>query len=176
MSKTRLWVMWGLVIITLLSGCRTRSRSASRYSNQLSIEIHLLEGDDASAPAQNSMIERPWSSDRKWQPKRSQMWLNLQVTSQNKGRHLPHGSFRVEEHAGMVWPESDQPGEPIYLSFESDLGTVQFSGETNEAGASGQVQVDVIPNRSLYLKKPSVKYHHWNWPCLWSAEESTPQN
>ncbi|NQV36060.1 MAG: hypothetical protein HQ515_25440 [Phycisphaeraceae bacterium] len=153
MSKTRAWVMWGLVIITLLSGCRTRSRNASGYSNQLSIKIDLLEGDDASAPAQNSVIERPWSSDHKWRPKRSHMWLNLQVMSENKSRHLPHGSFRVEEHAGMVWPKSDQPDEPIYLSFESDLGTVQFSGETDETGASGQVQVDVNSKQISLLEE-----------------------
>ncbi len=153
MSKTRLWVMWGLVIITLLSGCRARRRNSSQYSNQLSITLHLPEGDSWSLTAQDSMIERPWFSNRKWRPKQSHMWLNLQVKSGNKSRHLPHGSFRVEAHDGMVWPESDQPGEPIYLSFESNLGTVQFSGETNETGASGQVQVGVNAKQISLLEE-----------------------
>lgn len=152
MSQTRTLVLYSLVILTLLSGCRARRRNSSRYSNQLYMTLHLPEGDSRSL-TQDSVIERPWSSDRKWQPKRSGMWLNLQVKSDNKSRHLPHGGFRVEAHDDMVWPESDQPGEPIYLSFESDLGTVQFSGETEGTGASGQVQVDVNSKQISLLEQ-----------------------
>jgi hypothetical protein len=162
MSRRSQWVIGGLAIVTLLFGCRMKNRTSGRYSNQLSIKIHLLVGDNASAATQGRMIERQWSSPHKWRPQRSSMWLNLQVTSENKNRHLRHGSVRIEEHAGMVWPKSDQPGEPIYLSFESDLGTVQFSGETEEASAFGQVQVDVDSRQVSLLEetfgeKPSLE-------------------
>lgn len=152
MSKTHVWVMWGVVIITLLPGCRGRRRASSGYSNQLSIRLHLLEGDSTSLTTRNRVLERAWSSDRKWRPRRSHMWLNLEVVSENENQRLPHRSFRIEEQEDTIWPESEQPGESIYLSFESDLGTVAFSGETHETGASGQVQIDVNAAQVSLLK------------------------
>lgn len=162
MSKTRVWVLWGLAIISLLSGCKNTRSHSYHYSNQPNIEIHLLEGDNTALSGQNNHLERQWTSQNPWYPKSSQVWLNLETTYDTQDHQSTHQSLLIEEEDEIAWPRSGQPAEFIELYFESDLGTVHFSGETEQNSALGRVNIKVNSEslarlEDVFEESPSLK-------------------
>ncbi len=173
----RAWALLGLLAITaIFSGCKPElmGRRNSHHSSDPRIEIALQEGDMECLPAGDEIIERAWFSPNTWHPKPKHSPINLQLFYTEQGdenrRYLSRAHHSSDE-MNILWPKSKQDGEPVTISFESRLGSLNFNGQLGKADSSffnnevrsyGTVTIDINKDATARIENafgamPSLK-------------------
>jgi len=133
--------------LVLFTGCRnSHSRHNSitiKNNTSLRIEVDLLDSDKEPIETGDLTIKRQWTSPNTWHPKPQSKHISLRVWSFYEGSNsrvstaMLSGSF----DENIIWPQTNQPAEPIEVFFESSLGKINFQGQIGTIGNRRRTKV-----------------------------------
>ncbi len=146
-SGSKISLLYLFAAICLISaGCTIHidslhsSTGSQHPGNRLSLKIFLDKADSDALPANLSRTEKQWVSLNNWYPKPPSNYIDVMLEQGDSAGIISRENVRVDDYQFTpLWPQSNQPGEPVELIFNSDAGRLTFEGELGR----GDYQRDV---------------------------------
>jgi hypothetical protein len=158
-SDSKIALLYLLPVICFISaGCiihveSSHSSFGSQHSRlQLYLKIILDKTDSDALPVNLSRTERQWVSHNNWYPKPppDYYYIDIMLEKSDSGSIIGTTNVRIDkDKLTLPWPQSNQPGEPVELIYNSDLGRLTFEGRLGRADydryvtAYGTVSIEI---------------------------------